>query len=141
MKLVLDQMQRISLCNVIGAQRCNLEEARRWWRHLDRLELSEEERAAVNFRTELIKLPDGREAAQVLWDAGKQVPVREFEFPPEDFSRLRKMIEEFSQQQAVAVGSDRRWLEPLLEQLENGQPKSYASDKIAVPTGNHSRND
>ncbi|HEX4593996.1 MAG TPA: hypothetical protein VH157_06960 [Bryobacteraceae bacterium] len=118
MKLTLNHTQRLNLCALIGAQRnAPVEDLRLYWRLLDRLELSSDERKDINFR--LVKL-DGTEQQVPQWDIKPDTPLREFDFSTDEFERLSKVVKDWQGGYGV---SDRFWLEPVLAQIElNGQP-------------------
>lgn len=116
MKLTLDHTQRLNLHALVGAQRANVDDMRLWWKVQDRIDLSLEERKAINFRVQQV---NGMQ--QVGWDPNAQLPPAEYEFSPDEFSKISKMIQEW--QPGFMIQADRIWLEPLLAQLENGQPK------------------
>jgi hypothetical protein len=123
MKLTLNHTQRLNLCALIGAQRnAPVEDLRLYWRLLDRLELSADERKDINFR--LVKL-DGTEQQVPQWDIKPDVPHREFDFSTDEFERLSKVVKDWQGGYGV---SDRFWLEPVLAQIElNGQPAGVPS--------------
>lgn len=119
MTLSLDHQQRLNLVALLGAQRVNLGEMRSLWKMQDRIDLSEEERAAIGHRLELI---NGNEVP--MWDRNKKLPPRAIEFSDAEAARIRKVIDEWPH---FITSTDRLWIEPLLAQLppavENGQPK------------------
>jgi hypothetical protein len=117
--LTLDYTQRLNLHALIGAQRGSVDDVRLYWKLQDKIELSDEEREKINFR-----VIDVNGQQQAAWDLVPNAPV-EYEFTAEELSRLSRVIKEW---QAGFVAADRRWLEPLLAQLDhvstNGnQPK------------------
>jgi hypothetical protein len=120
MKLILDHTQRLNLHALIGAQRCNVDDTRLWWKVQDRIDLSAEEKKAIDFRVQQV---NGMQ--QVAWDPSKQLPPAEYEFSPDELAKIQKTVQEW--QPGFMIQADRQWLEPLLEQLENGQPKDGQS--------------
>ena|SRR5215471_5091635 len=119
MKLLLDHTQRLNLHALMGAQRCSVDDVRFWWRLQDRIDLSREERTAINFRVQEF---NGQQ--QATWDPDGSLPPKEYEFTSDEFTRVAKVVKEW--QPGFMTTFDRRWLEPLLVQLDassNGQPK------------------
>lgn len=116
MKLSLDHTQRLNLHALIGAQRASVDETRLWWKVQDRIDLSDDEKQRIGYRTQLI---NGMQ--QVGWDVDKQLPAKDYEFSADEFTKLNKAIKEW--QPGFLIQADRLWLEPLLAQLDNGQPK------------------
>ena len=114
MKLSLDHMQRLNLHALMGAQKVNLDDMRMLWKLQDRLDLSEEERQSIGWKTISV---NGLE--QVAWDTRKALPGKDFEFSAEEFNRISRMLKEW--QPGFLTQGDRQWLEPLLAQLENHQ--------------------
>jgi hypothetical protein len=100
----------------MGAQRGSVDDVRAYWKLQDRIDLSEAERKAINFRIQEV---NGMQ--QALWDGDPKAKPKEFEFAPDEFDRIKKMVREW--QPGFLTTADRRWLEPLLGQLDNGQPK------------------
>ena len=123
MKLTLDPTQRLNLHALMGAQRGgSVDDLRFYWRLQDRIELSQEEKDLIRYRTQEIA-----GAQQVLWDRepASRMPPNEFEFSQEELSRVYRMILDWAKKYEQSQGreggfltSERRWLEPLLEQLE-----------------------
>ena len=111
MKLMLDHTQRLNLHALMGAQRAALDELRMLWRLQDRIGLSDEEMAQINYR---ITQVNGMQ--QVQWDTSKVLAPREYEFDATEFARLSKIVREW--QPGFLIGADRQWLEPLMAQLE-----------------------
>jgi hypothetical protein len=114
MTVFLDYEQRLNLTALVGAQKGPLAELRQLWKLLDRIELSEEEKVAVNFR---VAVQNGLE--YFLWNRRKSEP-RAFELTEAEVQRLRKLIEEWPQ---FIAGSDRSWIETTVEQLDSLAPK------------------
>jgi len=109
MDLHLDHTQRLNLHFLMGSQRGSVDDVRFWWRLQDRIELSEEEKREVNFRT--VKVG---ELDQPMWDLRPEL-VRQFEFSTDELNRIEKLLKEWPQGFSA---NDRRWLEPLLKQFE-----------------------
>jgi hypothetical protein len=119
MNLMLDHQQRLNLHGLMGAQRVSLDEMRMFWKMQDRIDLSDEEKIAVGYRTELL---NGQE--RVIWDVTKKLEAKGYEFSDAEITRIRKVVEEWPY---FMTSTDRAWVEPLLAQLppgsENGHPK------------------
>jgi hypothetical protein len=113
MTLSLDHQQRLNLIAVLGAADFTGRDQHAVWHLQDSLELNEAEKQAIGFRLEGIN----GGPPQVMWDATRTLPAREFEVAEADLRRIRKAIDEFPQFQSRR---DRVWLEPLCAQLENG---------------------
>ena len=122
MQLSLDHTQRLNLHALMGAQRANVDELRVWWRLQDRIELTEEEKVAIEFRTKKVETANGP-IEQPVWRIDKAIQVRTFDFADDEFRRLERLIKEW--QPGFLTTSDRGWLEPLLAQFftaVNGHP-------------------
>ena len=116
MKLTLDHSQRLNLHALIGAQRASVDEMRLFWKVQDRIDLNDAERDKIGYREEQV---NGMQ--QIVWDVYKQLPPQEFEFSSDEFKKISKTVKDW--QPGYLIKADRRWLEPLLEQLdfsENG---------------------
>src|SRR5215831_19399510 len=111
MKLSLDHTQRLNLHALMGAQRASVDEVRMWWKLQDRIDLSDEERKQINYRIETL---GGMQ--QPTWDVNKTLEPREYEFTQDEHQKLEKIIKEW--QNGFFAAADRRWLEPLLVQLD-----------------------
>jgi hypothetical protein len=117
MKLLLDDTQRLNLHALMGAQRCSVDDVRFWWKLQDRIDLSDKEREAIHFTVQEI---NGQQ--QATWNPNLRQKPHEYEFTADEFARVVKLVKEW--QPGFLTTSDRRWLEPLLVQLDNGQPKT-----------------
>ena len=125
MTLKLDPTQRLNLHALMGAQRCNVDDLRAYWRLQDQIDLSEVEKKTINYR--LVGEGDG--PRQPTWDLNG-AKAATFNFSDEDYARLKKVVKEW--QPGFLTTADRRWLEPLLNQLdeneqEAGKKKSAAN--------------
>jgi hypothetical protein len=130
MKLSLDHTQRLNLHALMGAQRTTVDEVRMWWRLQDMIDLNEAERKQINYRIETL---GGMQ--QPTWDVDKKLASREFELTDDEFKKLERIIKEW--QSGFFASADRRWLEPLLVQLDRASVNGTgATTKAAVPTGN-----
>jgi hypothetical protein len=109
MKLTLDHSQRLNLHALLGAQRADVGSIRSIWAVQDKLSLDADEEKAIELKRECV---GGQE--RVLWNPSLSLPAKEFEFPDGEIARIKAAIQTWDQ---YAVGSDRRWLEPLLEAL------------------------
>lgn len=113
--LILDHTTRLNLHTLIGAQRANVDDMRLWWRVQDRIELSPDEKLAIGYQ---VHTQNGQH--QITWDVNCGLAPREFEFSQDEFQRIAKVVREW--QPGFMISADRIWLQPLLEQFENGQP-------------------
>jgi hypothetical protein len=111
MKLSLDHTQRLNLHSLMGAQRASLDDLRMLWKLQDRIDLSAQEKAAINYKVTLV---NGMQ--QVQWDVSKILPLEVYEFNEQESARLTKMLKEW--QPGYLIGADRQWLEPLLAQID-----------------------
>jgi hypothetical protein len=115
MKLLLDATQRLNLHALIGAQRCSVDEVRASWRLQDQIDLSEAEKREIDWK---LVGPPGQE--QPTWKMNGAA-LREFDFSADDYGRIKKVMREW--QQGFVTSPDRRWLEPLLDQMDaNDKP-------------------
>jgi len=120
MKLLLDSTQRLNLHALMGAQRCSVDEVRIYWKLQDKIDLSDAEKTAIDYK--LIG-PEGQQ--QPTWKMNGEAP-KEYEFSKEEFDRIKKVMKEW--QQGFMTSPDRRWLEPLLDQFESAdKPISAAT--------------
>lgn len=117
MNLMLDHQQRLNLHGLMGAQRVNVSEMRVFWKLQDRIDLSDEERAAVGYRIEVI---NGSEA--IGWDRTKRLEPKGFEFSDAEIARVRKIVEEWPH---FMTSTDRAWVEPLLAQLPEASTNGH----------------
>jgi hypothetical protein len=111
MTLFLDHQQRLNLIALLGAQRANVAEMRMFWKMQDRLELTDEEKEAIEYR---IASQNGVEIPS--WNQAKTLPVKGFDFSEAETTRIQKCIDDWPQ---FFTATDRKWLEPILEQLAN----------------------
>lgn len=113
----LDHTQRLNIEFIIGQQRgCTVEDLRLCWSIMDHVKLNADELRAINYRKEQ---HNGNLVS--LWDGDKSIPLVDCELPDDEQARIVKAINEWPHGYAA---SDRTWLEPLLSQLTNGQPKT-----------------
>jgi hypothetical protein len=129
MKLSLDHTQRLNLHALMGAQRTTVDEVRMWWRLQDMIDLSPEERRTINYRIETL---GGMQ--QPTWDVDKRLDPREFEFSADEFKKLERIIKEW--QSGFFASADRRWLEPLLIQLDRASMNGNALTETPVQARN-----
>lgn len=130
MKLALDYTQRLNLHALLGAQRAALDDIRTYWRLQDLIELSADEKAAINYHT----ATQSNGQSLVQWDAekAKATPVREIELQEAEFQKIVKVVKEW--QPGFLIAADRVWIEPLLAQLE-GMPASKVNGSPASGLG------
>lgn len=120
MKLTLDHTQRLNLHALMGAQRVNVDDLRLFWRLQDRIDLTDDERKRIGYRL----LPVNGQT-QPTWNLDAPVAPIEYDFEQPEYDRIAKMVKEWQPGYLPTV--DRRWMEPLLDQLasngSNGQKK------------------
>ena len=109
MKLTLDHTQRLNLHALLGAQRADFGSIRAIWAVQDKIALNTDEEKALELKHELV---GGQE--RVVWNADLCLPAAEFEFSDPEAARIRSALQTGV---SFATGSDRRWLEPLVEAL------------------------
>lgn len=113
MTLLLDHLQRINLHALFGSQRGpTLDDTRAFWKLQDRVELSADEQKAIGYH--IVTADNGLSGPQ--WDPQKSLPHRPFDFSDAEIQRIQKTLKEW--QPGFLAHMDRKWLEPLLEQLE-----------------------
>ena len=112
MNLSLDHTQRLNLITVLGSQDVKGRELHAVWHLLDLLDLDEEEKRSIDLRVEGV---NGQTYQR--WDDSK-ISSREFVLGASELLQLRVAIENFAQFRGAR---DRVWLQPLLEQLDNGK--------------------
>lgn len=108
MILVLNHVQRMNVSALLGAQNATVKEMRAYWRLQDTLELSADEKAELEY----YEASNGTAG----WNPEKSIAPREFTFSDADLQLITHAIDNFPQ---FTVGV-RKWLEPLLAQLPNG---------------------
>jgi hypothetical protein len=111
MILTLDHVQRLNLHALMGAQKASVDEMRALWRMQDRIDLSAEEKEAINYR-----VVEQNGNLIPVWDPGKRLPASEYEFNTEEVARIDRIIKNW--QPGFVAAADRAWLEPLLCQIE-----------------------
>lgn len=115
--LILDHTQRLNLHALIGAQRANVDDMRLFWKLQDRIDLSPDEKLAIGYQ---VRQMNGQQ--QIAWDSTQSLAPREFEFSQDEFQKISNVVKTW--QPGYMIAADRTWLEPLLFQLENGQPQA-----------------
>lgn len=132
MKLSLDHTMRLNLHALMGAQRANLDDLRMLWKLQDRIDLSPEEKQAINYR---VQQANGQQ--QVMWDMTRELPAVDYEFSEPEFARISRMLKEW--QPGFLIGADRQWLEPLMAQLDGGVSGGAPDGKAGSGLGRVSR--
>jgi hypothetical protein len=133
MKLTLDHTQRLNLHALMGAQRASLDELRMLWRLQDRIDLTADEKTAINYRV----TPVAAGGVQTTWDLTKTLPTAQYEFNEQESAKIMKVLKEW--QPGYQIGADRSWLEPLLTQIES-LPPDKVDGKASAGLGQLSRN-
>ena len=135
MKLTLDHTMRLNLHALMGAQRGSVDEIRVWWRLQDQIDLTEEEKKEINYRVGTVG-----EMQAPMWDVNKSIKARSFEFSDEDYGKIAKVVKEW--QPGFLASNDRRWLEPLLAQLDaTSKVNGNAATEAPIPTRHRARVD
>lgn len=83
--------------------------SRRGWAIQDHLALDGDEEKAIELKREMVA---GQE--RVVWNPARSAPVKDFEFADADVARIKAAIESWD---LYGAGTDRRWLEPLIQLL------------------------
>lgn len=109
MTLTLDHTQRLNLHALLGAQRADVGSIRAIWAVQDKLALDADEEELVELKRELV---NGTE--RTVWNPALALAAKEFEFPEAEAARIRTALQEW---ESYAAGTDRRWLQPLIEAL------------------------
>jgi hypothetical protein len=109
MTLTLDHNQRLNLVFVLGSHDVRGRELHAVWHLQDTLDLSEDEKQAIDLRETLV---NGQKAT--YWDSAKALQPRSFDFVEADIERIRKAMDEFPNMKA---SRDRLWAEPIYAQL------------------------
>src|SRR5690242_14310780 len=112
MKLTLDHTQRLNLHALLGAQRADVGSIRAIWSIQDRIALDADEEKAVELKREMVA---GQE--RIVWNAALSLPIKEFEFSDPEIARIKAAIQTWD---SYGVNADRRWLQPLLDNLFSG---------------------
>ncbi|MBM3746502.1 MAG: hypothetical protein FJW34_11955 [Acidobacteria bacterium] len=106
MQLKLDHAQRLNLHALLGAQRGDVATIRVLWQIQDRIALGADEERAIELKRELANAQE-----RTVWNPALALPPTDFEFSDAEVSRIRSALDTWT---AYSAGSDRRWLEPLL---------------------------
>jgi hypothetical protein len=109
MKLTLDHTQRLNLHALLGAQRADVGAIRAIWAVQDKLTLDADEEKTIELKRELVS---GQE--RTVWNPALSLAAKEFEFPEAEVTRIRTALQAW---ESYAAGTDRRWLQPLVEAL------------------------
>lgn len=109
MKLTLDHTQRLNLHALLGAQRADVGSIRAIWAVQDRLTLNDLEEKAIELKRELV---NGQE--RTVWNSALSLAAKEFEFAEAEVARIRTALQAW---ESYTTGTDRRWLQPLVEAL------------------------
>jgi hypothetical protein len=113
MTLNLNIQQRINLVLLTGAQRGNVAEMRLFWGLQDRLQLSDEEKASIDYQT-VLDQGSGMEVPRWNHFKARDCAPLAFELTESEGQRLRRMLDEWPHFLAAV---DRVWIEPLMDQL------------------------
>ena len=109
MKLKLDHTQRLNLHALLGAQRADVGSIRSIWAVQDKIALNDEEEKAIELKHELV---NGQERA--VWNPTQELAAKEFNFSEAEAARIRAALQAW---ESYSAGTDRRWLQPLVEAL------------------------
>jgi len=114
MKATLTFTQRINLHTLVGTLPArDVKGIRLAWNVMDKLDLSAEEKQAINYR--LVQLdPEGSQFVP-RWDDRATTPTKEFQFNQAEVAFLRQALEIAAAQGSLLPGPQRAWLEPLLD--------------------------
>ena len=112
MRTELTIAQRINLHFLVGTLPAkDIKWIRLAWQIMDKLELSEEEKKAINY--ELVPLdPEGNQLVP-RWTDGV-LPAKEFDFDRNETAFLRHALESAAMRSGLLPGPARVWLEPLI---------------------------
>lgn len=109
MTLSLDHQARINLAALIGSVECRtLAETKAAWALMDKFELSEQEKAAIEFEWRHV---DGGDIP--TWNESKRIPWVNVELNETESARVMRALDGAR----VVPGPMRRWLEPVLAQI------------------------
>lgn len=109
MRLILDHTQRLNMHALLGAQRADVAGVRAIWSVQDKIALDRDEERTIELKREVV---GGQE--RTVWNPSLLIAPKEFEFPDPEVARIRSALQTW---ESFASGSDRRWLEPLVEAL------------------------
>ena len=126
MTLNLDHNQRLNLIAMLDGLECQgRREAFAVCRLQEKLELTDEERAAIGWQKMKTPGPDGREREYTLWQNNGAIRAREFELPEDDVTRICNAVDKYP----VVLGRDKHWWLPLTLQLP--KPAETNGDKLS----------
>jgi hypothetical protein len=101
--------QRLNLHALLGAQRADVGSIRAIWAVQDKIALDADEEKALELKRETVA---GQE--RTAWNADLSLQSKEFEFSDSEAARIRGAMQTW---ESYVAGSDRRWLQPLVEPL------------------------
>lgn len=111
--MLLSIEQRLNLLVLVGSLECKtIAEMRAAWGLLDRLELSPEEKQAIELQVN---------GQSFHWKPEGAAAAREFELSEAEAGEIRRAIEAHPQ---WIAGVARNWLRPLLDEIEVIAPQS-----------------
>ncbi len=125
MKIQLDHIQRLNLHALLGAQRGDVATIRALWALQDKLALSPEEEKAIELRREF-----GGGHERLLWNPALNLPPKELELSEADLARIHDALETWP---SYWAGSDRRWLEPLLDAVLSSCQSADRNPSMPTP--------
>jgi hypothetical protein len=130
MHLTLDHTQRLNLIAILDALECQgRREMFAVCRLQEKLELNDEERAAIGWRKE--KVPDGSGREGVLWSARAEPIICDCEISEDDVQRICRALDKFP----VVLGRDKAWYLPLVMQLPMPDKAEVNSTQMAAARG------
>ena len=112
--LSLDFQARINVVAVLDNQQGNLGTLRLCTRMVEKIELSEDEKAQIGY----VVVPHPNGAQLPAWNRNATLPPKEVNLQPEEASKLREVLEPCP----FFKRSDLHWLETLLQQLDAARP-------------------
>lgn len=107
--MTLDLNQRLNLHAVLGNLECaSIRDLRTAWQLMDRLMLSDAEKAEIGFRVQ----DEG-----YVFNPNKNLPNEEFEVSAAEMKQIQRALEPFLDGRWKMPARARVWMEPLLAQL------------------------
>jgi hypothetical protein len=86
------------------------------WAIQDRIALDAAEEKTVELKCEMVA---GQE--RVVWSPELSIPAKDFEFTDHEIARIKTAIQT---RDSYGVNADRRWLEPLLDEISASLPST-----------------
>src|SRR5215475_7655163 len=108
--MLLDHNQRLNINALLGLLDCpNMRDTRLVWDLMDRMELSNDEKARIEYTTDKDGIPG--------WNMTRIPPAQPMEVSDPEIRQIQRALDLFLKHFKKIPVRSRSWLEPLLRQL------------------------